>query len=255
MIQFKKMIEVAQRWHDNNNQLSLKLLSAIEECEIFVFRPTNKEQQHLGDDDVEEFNQKVDAPFKVFSMEFSGNTPITSMGNENKAHELDDVQILCILAIEILPNDFSFYILSKEIKRGVIKNYEIISTDKVGKQGLYNWCMELMSVMLEKLSSQKIGIELVREKFKIGSGKTKRYHKIRRVIHVSPKREISEAKSSMGREIDWTHRFSVRGHWRDHDGIGKDRDDNYCIEGKTWVKSHVRGPEDKPLIKKQRVVL
>ena len=66
---------------------------------------------------------------------------------------------------------------------------------------------------------------------------------------------MGDIKSVGHREIEWSHRWSVRGHWRDHGGIGKDRDDNYCIEGKTWVKSHAKGPEDKLVIKKQRLVV
>lgn len=48
--------------------------------------------------------------------------------------------------------------------------------------------------------------------------------------------------------------FELRGHWRAHDGLGKDRDGNYCVGGFTWVKNHIRGDENLPLIKKTRII-
>lgn len=52
------------------------------------------------------------------------------------------------------------------------------------------------------------------------------------------------------RKLD--HRFDVGGHWRQVRGLGKDREGNYVISGKTWVKNHVRG--DGEYIQKARVI-
>jgi len=46
----------------------------------------------------------------------------------------------------------------------------------------------------------------------------------------------------------------VRGHWRKHEGIGKDREGIYGVEGFTWVSEHVRGPGNLPLVKKVRIL-
>lgn len=52
--------------------------------------------------------------------------------------------------------------------------------------------------------------------------------------------------------IDWQHRWEVAGHWRrakhGHDPNGE------AILGRTWVKNFVKGPEDKPLVVKERRV-
>ena len=251
MFFFKKMVE---RLHDNHPiKLLMKphqekiLKEIIHDNEVFVFSPSEKDQRHI---DVSEEEVKIDAPFKVFSIELAGKS-LTSMpageGNE-------DVRIEVILVHEISPCVYDFYDLVSANHPHGGKIYNINYCDS--NQGEhYRWHLNIMDEMLKILSSQKVGVENVNSKFKVGTGKNKYFHKIKKVIHVTPKKLMSEAKSSNGKVIDWTHRFSVRGHWRDHDGIGKDRDDNYCVEGKTWVKSHVRGPEDKPLIKKQRVVL
>lgn len=42
--------------------------------------------------------------------------------------------------------------------------------------------------------------------------------------------------------VPWSHRWEVRGHWRRlRSGI------------RTWVRPHVKGPDDKPLIRKRKV--
>lgn len=56
-------------------------------------------------------------------------------------------------------------------------------------------------------------------------------------------------------QLDFSHRFEVRGHWRKTTGsIGKNREGEYVVQGYTWVKAHVKGPEDKPVIKKTRII-
>lgn len=54
--------------------------------------------------------------------------------------------------------------------------------------------------------------------------------------------------------VDWQHRWQVCGHWRTVKGIGKDQQGN-PVRGFTWVNEHVKGPDDKPLILKTRVVV
>lgn len=72
------------------------------------------------------------------------------------------------------------------------------------------------------------------------------------VIYIKPKKLQNESITTLN--IDWSHRFEVRGHWRVFEGVGKNRDGEYNIEGFTWVKNYVKGPEHLPLVKKTRVV-
>jgi hypothetical protein len=61
-------------------------------------------------------------------------------------------------------------------------------------------------------------------------------------------------------KIDFSHRFSIRGHWRELNEnnsktlIGKDRTGNYCVQGWTWVRDSIKGNEDKPLLRKVRTI-
>ena len=115
----------------------------------------------------------------------------------------------------------------------------------------------LVKTMLDQISVGDDGLERVRSKIKIGSGKGKAFHKITQVIHIKPKKKREMPKFSYGeRAIDFSIRFVRRGHWRDLDsGIGKNRAGDYCIDGRTWVnESKPIGPSDKPLIKKTRFV-
>lgn len=52
------------------------------------------------------------------------------------------------------------------------------------------------------------------------------------------------------REVEWSHRWMVSGHWRNQP---------YKINGETvhrqiWIAPYVKGPDDKPLVVKQRAV-
>lgn len=84
----------------------------------------------------------------------------------------------------------------------------------------------------------------------------KKPFEIRRIVRILPKRKYKKAEPiTQHGVIDWSHRWEVRGHWRDIKGVGKDRAGNYVVHGHTWVKDFVKGPEDKPLIVKNRVLM
>lgn len=59
-------------------------------------------------------------------------------------------------------------------------------------------------------------------------------------------------------KIERCFSFPVMGHWRrlsSQERIGKDKQDNYTIQGYTWVKDFIKGNKDMPLIKKEKIVL
>lgn len=62
-------------------------------------------------------------------------------------------------------------------------------------------------------------------------------------VRANPKKSFRDSTRGYGhRQIDWSHRWSVTGHWR-----------HYKDGRKIWIGSHVKGPEDKPLIPSVRV--
>lgn len=95
------------------------------------------------------------------------------------------------------------------------------------------------------------GVEKVKETFKIGPKKDRQKRTLRRVIHISPKKDQAKL-STRSTTIDWSHSFLVRGHWRKLDGIGKNRNGDYCIQGRTFVVPHEKGKGK--LVHKTRIV-
>jgi hypothetical protein len=115
---------------------------------------------------------------------------------------------------------------------------------------------QLVQQFIDRISNEVEGSEPVGKKMKIGSGKNKRFIKIRRLIHIQPKRPRNKLEIIGTRKIDWSHRWLVRGHWRTlgPGKVGKDRNGVYCIPGKTWVTDGVKGPDNKPIVHKTRFV-
>jgi len=98
------------------------------------------------------------------------------------------------------------------------------------------------------LAKEKTG-----RKKSIRNGKKKTYLDIKPIIYVVDKKTYNEKPASLGHNIDWSHKFEVRGHWRKIKSIGKNRFGVYCIKNFTWIKNHIKGKGD--LVKKTRVVL
>jgi len=271
---FLKMLEVAKRDgikhidKDNKNlhldkmAMEKNFWAKVEKCEVFVFSPSQKQAKNLPDIEREHATHahinsdgstecpqckhflwpEVDAPFPVFSYEIlNGNVTVPEPGEKFPTY------MKCIMVWELEPKVYGYYALLEYASQTPLlpSISMVISTNTLGF---------LTAEMLKRLEDERDGIEKVREKIKIGVGDNKRFHTIRRIIHINPKSEIKEYENS-GRKIDYSHRFSVRGHWRKlPGGLGKDREDNYCVADWTWVRSSIKGPEDKPLIRKTRVV-
>jgi hypothetical protein len=62
---------------------------------------------------------------------------------------------------------------------------------------------------------------------------------------------IEKVNKKLQRDVDWSHQWEIRGHWRVCETIGKDRDGIYQVEGYTWVKNHIKGKGI--LVKKARI--
>ena len=64
------------------------------------------------------------------------------------------------------------------------------------------------------------------------------------VVVVSLRRAEPQKYEGEGRPVEWSHRWMVSGHWRRLDRDGRIK--------MTWVSPHIKGPEDKPFIPKDR---
>lgn len=66
-------------------------------------------------------------------------------------------------------------------------------------------------------------------------------------------KKYKDRKSLYNEPIEYLHSWRVMGHWRsiDQNKIGKDREGNYRIVGRTWIKNFIKGKG--PLIEKERI--
>lgn len=108
--------------------------------------------------------------------------------------------------------------------------------------------IDCVSGLLKELRKSAGGLVSVNDKFKVKVKGENVFTKIRKIIYVVPKAQKGQPISGVHRTIDWTHRWLVRAHWRQINGLGKDRDGNYCMRGWTWVVEHEKGPSEAPLI-------
>lgn len=87
--------------------------------------------------------------------------------------------------------------------------------------------------------------------YRLGA-KKKRIDYINKVVVLkAPTRQ--QTVFAVKKKMEFSHRFEVRGHWRKVRRLGRDQNGN-VIEGRTWVRPCVKGPETKPLIKKIRTL-
>jgi len=253
MKNLRRMIEVARRkgifFRDNYAEkgdqkiATTEFFELIEKCQPFVFmNPNNPDGPKLPAEEVDmDKYPKIDVPFELFSIEML-NGPITSPrpGDET------DVYIDCIVNREFAPEKHGQYVLVRQF----LKQFGTPETEIVF---LTNTMRPTVKRYLDRLQVEKDGLQKIKERVKLGSGQTKRIHTFRKLVYVCPKKLITKSLGGT-RNIDWSHRWSVRGHWRGITGIGKDREGNYCVQDNTWVNHYTKGPEDKPLIKKVRIV-
>lgn len=242
---FLEMIVVAKKQgfihyleHKSGNKRvePFHFFECAEKSKVFVFSKKNKETEHLQELIVDEEGNtvymKLDAPFEVFSFEILGGC-LTSPGpNEFPGY------IWCVMAYEIEPKKFAYYALVSVNDQKLVMSTRTLDA--------------LCEAYINRLNDESQGEEKV-DKLTVLISKTKgKYeHKIKKIIHIRPKKDQIKSNSETSNTIDWSHRWFVRGHWRVTEGLGKDREGNYCVEGFTWVKEHVKGPEGKPLVQEK----
>jgi hypothetical protein len=187
---------------------------------------------------------ELDLPFQTVVIE-GGDLPILNLTWKGQ----DESAVHAIMIREVSPRKYHFWLLMQ------VKGIEMVmELDPENPQAMTSFLMKVLSKVLEMLKSCDQGLEPVRAKIKIGDKAHKRTHVLSKCIHIRP-RKLAIVSESLGlRNIDWTHRFEVRGHWRSNKGLGKDRNGEYNVEGFTWVVPHVKGSIDLPLIKKSRIV-
>lgn len=208
----------------------------------FVFVPAEG-QEHSRPVDHE---SRLDLPFTDCFFEILGRPLLEFEENKSRGY-LNGVYIH-----EIGPRDYLIMCLMSVRSGGPYTIYALPSNERATP--LADHIRGIVAALLDRLTLEDAGVSNPRHAIKVRTSEGKIQHRINRVVHVAPRSAHHVAQSNSSKEIDWSHRFEVRGHWRRTAALGKDREGIYCVEGYTWVREHVRGPEHVPLIKKTRVV-
>jgi len=285
MKRFKQMLKVARQHgvqcKQTGQNVTDMFLAAAEKCEVFVFSVPKK----LGPEDVQEIPGEgevlhIDPPFEVFSIEMDDGVPITSPRPGGP-----EVYVEGLMVEELGPSRHRYYIYATVYSRPSVPNLRDIedpveqmialnnavkSAQNVRKEERVFMTSEesegspLVRVYLDRLNREACGVQIARSQTVFKKAGRKRKIIKDRVFIVAPKHH-RERREYRERKVDWSHRFSVRGHWvhfwidkakglLDFTRVGKNRQGERCVHGVTWRRAHERGPDDKPLIKKQRVV-
>lgn len=196
--------------------------------------------------------EELDLPFKFCSFERSEITrSLFDISRMTKEGIIEKLRVEVIAVYEESPRHYVFGMLYTLDANDKQLHFEVLRERENNKN------LSLTSPLkriLSLLTQSKLGkMNSSKERIRIGSGKERKSFFIKDIVVVAPKRNFEESTKNIGREIDWTHRYEVSGHWRKVANIGKDRDGKYIIPGRTWVIPSVRGPEHLPLIKKSRV--
>lgn len=71
---------------------------------------------------------------------------------------------------------------------------------------------------------------------------------------ITKEKLVKKTEERIGKKLDWTHSWPVRGHWRNIKTFGKSYKGE-VVKGKTWVHEHARGNKDVETTIKPRVIL
>lgn len=226
----------------------------VRDCHPFMFELSNGGTPKTEDQIVPN-EEPIDLPYPSICIEsIRGHTTVP---NDEDEHGIK-MYINAIFVREMAPREYEFLAHTSfrlnDGKKTMV--HMLVSVHKGSPGNVFAIYNGLVKSFLDRLSREKVGTGNKEPKLRVGSGKFKKHLKPRPITFVVPKTKVSEKieVAGMVRPVDWSHRWEVRGHWREVKGLGKDREGNYTVPGFTWVMNHTKGPEDKPVIKKTYVV-
>lgn len=231
---------------------------ALKSAIPFVFDKEMMNQPQISADDYDPL-KPLDLPFPVCSFEVGIDSinlitkSLTGLGNANTLLSNGKGVLPCIVIHEIEPNKYNYWF--SNIKQNENKEELLISASNI----LYNpndsqdTTFRIWIYGCLKLLEQTCVTERVNEIVKTRKNGKNSFTRIQQVVRVYPKSTKKHSISpAYGGRIDYSHRWTVRGHWRTiGEHTGKNRE-GLLLKGYTWVKNHIKGPENKILIKKTR---
>lgn len=194
----------------------------------------------------------VSFPFKTCYFARPDSALFKILSGDESPNETTYIQ--SILLNEITPNVFRTVCMFEDRQKHQL-SFDCSQIDMSDQNGIKGAFPQLLGIIDEEIRESHLGKEKYYRDVKIYNQKTNSFteHKINYFIRIKPKYSVSKPEPIFAKEIDWSHQWWVRGHWRKFDGIGKDRNGDYNTKGFTWVIPHLKGPETLPVVKKVRI--
>lgn len=166
--------------------------------------------------------------------------------NSDLTHQL--LQLVKVTAPEIKGSRASYFIdeLSEE--------NQALAPEK-GKLSHLDGAKSVISHLFKSLRKARLFPDSDRKSVKLKTSLGKQKRRIGQVVYIGNHKQTSILNKS-GKPVEYSHRFEVRGHWRqlkNSFSIGKDREGNRAVKGYTWVSAFEKGDPDLKLIRKVRV--
>lgn len=226
--------------------VKLELLAVIEEAQIVV-------NDAMLDVDMmrSELSRDVSPPFKTCFIQMPDG-----MALQSKRESGEVEKFYAVFIHELEPYFYTFAIVKSdpiEPDDAYRLQTGYLDTKNPDHEQHYVWDA-ILSFLQPFARAHAVGVEKVNERIKFKRDGEKILHKIKRVVHIFPKTKKAKVEAEEKYDIEWSHRWAVRGHWREIKGIGKDRSGEYTVKGFTWVIDHVKGPDDLPYVQKTRVI-
>lgn len=200
----------------------------------------------IDDDALEKEKGVLNLPFPVCLFEDVDKVLFNMTGENGGGANHNGVPLpdaRALLVVEFNPGDYGFIIIMEDGR----------STWSVNKNSwTYTTAFTVCEQICNFVNSKKTCFGTSNERIKIKTSRGN--HFIKKVIHCGPTKLRDLNLPGDGRAVNWSHQWTVRGHWRKVPSFGKDREGRVINNGYTWVVPHVKGPESAELISKVRVI-
>lgn len=223
---FKTMVDMINRSEDIPETKKRDILSR---CEVFLFCREETTEPYPDSEDIPAL------PFQTIYVEII-NGQLANLENHSTGLWPHTTHVAAMIVNEVTPDVLEYFILMEmwQVTDGKLFSSHMLLRDVED--------IDIVNHLMYRINYEVEGVEKVRKSIKIGKGKFKILRRVKRVIHISPKKACTEVEPvQSGRSIDWSHSWLVRGHWRKVAEVGKNRNGDYCVSGKTFVESHAKG--------------
>lgn len=226
-----------------------KVENVFTEAKVFyltstaMFGGSEQEPRKIG------VQEKLSLPFKTCFFECpQGSSWNIRYLDQTTGEAKGFIRFCGVFVHETSPKIYTLNILAYDEAR---KDFYVFYPEEKQLQSLFIGWVE---AVCQFLGSAAIGTATDRQSIKVGTGSNKKTLRIGKFFVVGKKSMRDTQPSEIPFSIDWSHRWRVRGHWRNlPNRVGKDRE-GLPIPNFTWVEDYVKGPEGKDLIEKIRVI-